>query len=113
MARLRRKKVPSHRRAVRSGPRVAGIRETIAQRPKLPAVAPGSPPLLPRTKAPDVPHAHIVCRACGRISQVTLPPKELLLLRNLSDRRPTGWDVDGVTYTLTGSCQRCREGPTA
>jgi hypothetical protein len=59
------------------------------------------------------PHAHIVCRVCGRIASLSLQQTDLWMLGQVAERRPDGWAVDGVTYTLTGACQRCRQGPPA
>ncbi|MCI4330839.1 MAG: hypothetical protein L3K19_03195 [Thermoplasmata archaeon] len=71
---------------------------------------PGSIP--PAVHAPDVlreePHAHMVCRNCGRIASVTLTQLDLFELERLAGRRPPRWSVDGVTFSLTGLCPNCR-----
>jgi hypothetical protein len=33
------------------------------------------------------------------------------LLVALASRHPEGWRVDGIAFSLTGACARCREGP--
>jgi len=57
------------------------------------------------------PHAHIVCRVCGRIQAVELTELDRHFLTRLAEDHPEGWAVDGIAYSLTGSCRRCREGP--
>ncbi len=59
------------------------------------------------------PHAHIVCRSCGRIQRIELTELDRHFLTELASRRPAGWMVDGISFSLTGACQRCREGPSA
>jgi len=59
------------------------------------------------------PHAHIVCRSCGRIQLVELTELDRHLLTELAASHPDGWSVDGIAYSLTGACRRCREGPAA
>ncbi len=59
------------------------------------------------------PHAHIVCRVCGRIQPIDLTELDRLMLTRLAEDHPEGWSVDGVAYSLTGACRRCREGPPA
>jgi len=61
----------------------------------------------------EPPHAHIVCRVCGRIADVPLETHDALLLEQMASRRPDGWSVDLIAFSLTGACARCREGPTA
>ena len=58
------------------------------------------------------PHAHVVCRVCGRIQRMDLTELDRHLLTELAMRHPDGWSVDGIAFSLTGSCQKCREGPT-
>ncbi len=84
-----------------------------------------SPPTLPRVTverahAPpgpivlrEDPHAHIVCRSCGRIQAVELTELDLHFLTRLAEDHPEGWSVDGISYSLTGACRRCREGRPA
>jgi Fe2+ or Zn2+ uptake regulation protein len=61
----------------------------------------------------EPPHAHIVCRGCGRISPVELLPEEGQQLIALADRSPEGWTVGGIAFSLTGLCAACREGRRA
>jgi Fe2+ or Zn2+ uptake regulation protein len=61
----------------------------------------------------EPPHAHIVCRQCGRISSVDLANEERELLVALAARHPDEWSVDGISFSLTGACPRCRRGPRA
>jgi len=57
------------------------------------------------------PHAHIVCRACGRIQDVELTELDRHFLTELAGHHPDGWSVDGIAFSLMGACRRCREGP--
>ncbi len=59
------------------------------------------------------PHAHVVCRVCGRIQRVALTELDRHLLTEMSSHHPDGWSVDGISFSLTGACQRCREGRRA
>jgi Fe2+ or Zn2+ uptake regulation protein len=59
------------------------------------------------------PHAHIVCRSCGRIQGVELTELDRHFLTELATHHPDGWSVDGIAFSLTGACRRCREGPAA
>ncbi len=59
------------------------------------------------------PHAHIVCRVCGRIQRLTLNELDAHLLTELAAQHPAGWTVDGISFSLTGACRRCREGSGA
>ncbi|MGA8275185.1 MAG: hypothetical protein WB789_08965 [Thermoplasmata archaeon] len=61
----------------------------------------------------EPPHSHIVCRNCGRIASVDLEDAERELLVALASRHPEGWSVDGISFSLTGACARCRGGPRA
>ncbi|NNN16763.1 MAG: hypothetical protein HKL79_00120 [Thermoplasmata archaeon] len=65
---------------------------------------------MPATAVPGPAHTHIVCRRCGRISHLTLTPEDLGNLATLAERRPRGWSVDGISYSLTGVCPRCATG---
>jgi Fe2+ or Zn2+ uptake regulation protein len=73
-------------------------------------VVPGSIPRDATYPPPRVeaPHAHAVCRSCGRISEVELRTEEHEVLRALAEQRPVGWAIDGLTFSLTGTCPRCR-----
>ena len=61
----------------------------------------------------EAPHAHVVCRVCGRIQALELTELDRHLLTELAALHPDGWSVDRVAFSLTGACRRCREGPTA
>jgi len=58
----------------------------------------------------EPPHAHVVCRVCGRIANVPLDTEGSLLLERLARQRPEGWSVDLISFSLTGACERCRRG---
>jgi Fe2+ or Zn2+ uptake regulation protein len=57
------------------------------------------------------PHAHIVCRNCGRIQGIELTELDRLTLTEIARHHPDGWSVDGIAFSATGACRRCREGP--
>jgi len=57
------------------------------------------------------PHAHIVCRVCGRIQGLELTELDRHLLTELAALTPDGWSVERIAYSLAGACRRCREGP--
>jgi len=57
------------------------------------------------------PHAHIVCRVCGRIQGLELSELDRHLLSQLAALTPDGWSVERIAYSLAGACRRCREGP--
>lgn len=59
------------------------------------------------------PHSHIVCRVCGRIQRIDLTELDRHFLTEMAARHPDGWSVDGIAFSLTGACRRCREGSTA
>jgi len=83
------------RKAPESGP-------GLLVRPRPPAEIPG-----------EEPHAHIVCRVCGRIQGLELSELDRHLLTELAALRPDGWSVERIAYSLAGACRRCREGPPA
>jgi Fe2+ or Zn2+ uptake regulation protein len=64
-----------------------------------------------RVNLGEDPHAHIVCRNCGRIQTLELTELDRHLLTELAARHPDGWSVDGIAFSATGACRRCREGP--
>lgn len=103
MVRTRPKARPVNRRPVRPHPDPAHGKE-------IPLIAPRRTASEPIDLNED-PHAHVVCRVCGRIAGLPLQPTDLWMLTEVAERRPEGWSVDGITYTLTGACPRCREGP--
>jgi len=59
------------------------------------------------------PHAHIVCRVCGRIQGLELSELDRHLLTELAALAPEGWSVERIAYSVAGACRRCREGPRA
>lgn len=65
--------------------------------------------LAPHFPFTERPHGHIVCRSCGRIATVSFAAEEEVLLERFAARRPPGWFVEGITYSLTGLCRRCHE----
>jgi len=72
------------------------------------------PPALPRAAGVDLsedPHAHVVCRVCGRIQGLELTELDRHLLTELAALHPEGWSVQQIAFSLTGACRRCREGP--
>ncbi len=66
---------------------------------------------VPRVDLSEDPRALIVCRGCGRIQRMELSELDLHLLTELAHQHPDGWSVDRATFSLTGVCRRCREGP--
>ncbi|MGI0072160.1 MAG: hypothetical protein ACRECT_08885 [Thermoplasmata archaeon] len=93
----------------RRGP---GARKRPARRPAVP-LALRLPQRVVRVDLGEAPHAHIVCRNCGRIQPIELTELDRHLLTELAAHHPDGWSVDGIAYSATGACQRCREGPRA
>lgn len=88
----------------------------LVRAPRAARKAPDQPPA-PTRAAParlvvltEPPHAHIVCRQCGRIAQIPLDTQSELRLEELAGARPDGWTVDLIAYSITGACVRCREG---
>jgi len=77
-----------------------------------PVAPPARPPRGVRVELREAAHAHIVCRVCGRIQPVELTELDRHFLEELAGRAPDGWAVDGIAYSLTGACRRCREGPS-
>jgi hypothetical protein len=82
-------------------------------RPKVDLGIPTPPPRIVRVELREEPHAHIVCRNCGRIQRLELTELDRHLLTEIARRHPDGWSVDGVAFSATGACRRCREGPAA
>jgi len=80
---------------------------------------PGAGPTVLARPAPGLsalgedPHAHIVCRVCGRIQGLELTELDRHLLTELAALTPDGWSVERIAYSLAGACRRCREGPPA
>jgi Fe2+ or Zn2+ uptake regulation protein len=87
-----------------------------ARSPSRPVTRPVAP--APRhARAPldslgEDPHAHIVCRICGRIQGLELTELDRHLLTELAALTPDGWSVERIAYSLAGACRRCREGPS-
>lgn len=84
--------------------------------PKRPAARTSAAPVpRPRPAAPPLeserPHAHVVCRVCGRIQPVELTELDCHLLTGLAEHVPDGWSVERIAFSVAGACQRCREGP--
>lgn len=74
-------------------------------------VVPGSVPRGATPRRPllrEAPHAHAVCRVCGRISEVELSTEDSLRLETLVARPPDGWAIEVITVGMTGGCPRCR-----
>jgi Fe2+ or Zn2+ uptake regulation protein len=74
---------------------------------------PVPPPRVVRVELAEDPHAHIVCRNCGRIQRLELTELDRHVLTEIARLHPDGWSVDGVAFSATGACRRCREGPAA
>jgi len=47
---------------------------------------------------------------CGRIQRIELTELDRHVLTEMAGRSPDGWAVDGIAFSLTGACLRCREG---
>jgi len=93
----------------RSRPTTRKAPSRIRVPPELRIEAPSSRTV--RVDLVEDPHAHIVCRACGRIQAVELTELDRHFLTELAGRHPDGWSVDGIAFSLMGACRRCREGP--
>ena len=77
--------------------------------PKAPAdawLAPGGGFATPHV--PPLPTAHAICRRCGRIMRIVIPSEEVPTLQAFVDRRPDGWLVEGMSFSFTGLCAKCR-----
>ncbi|HXQ93806.1 MAG TPA: hypothetical protein VN864_01350 [Thermoplasmata archaeon] len=106
-------------------PRKKAARRAAPRKPATPARTPGgrpAPSVVAGRIAPtpggitvlsEPPHAHVVCRVCGRIADVPLDTHDELVLEQMAGRRPEGWSVELIAFSLTGACARCREGPAA
>ncbi|HTT16710.1 MAG TPA: hypothetical protein VMH49_05075 [Thermoplasmata archaeon] len=101
---------PSRRRT----PRTPSRRATAAA--PVPSAAPAPVPAprrrLPAEELTEEPHAHIVCRVCGRIQGLELTELDRHLLTELAGLTPDGWSVERIAYSVAGACRRCREGPS-
>lgn len=95
-------------------PRASASRSSSAPRsrhPRAPApVVPGSVPegVALTSPPPETPHGHLICHRCGRIAELELTELDRHLLMETARRRPDGWEVGGVTFSLTGICPGCR-----
>ena len=49
-----------------------------------------------------IPHGHLVCTVCGRVSDVDLPGIEAILLGSV------GSDIDSFEVKVRGRCARCK-----
>ncbi|MGA8543498.1 MAG: hypothetical protein WB947_08200 [Thermoplasmata archaeon] len=96
-------------------PRSRGRTTSRTRSPRRPRTTPDLLPLPPervvRVDLGEDPHAHIVCRNCGRIQSLELTELDRHMLTELARRHPDGWSVDGIAFSATGACRRCREGP--
>lgn len=98
--------VPARRRPVRSTARPGPVR-------RRPAASVPSRPVAAHVPLPaERPHAHIVCRVCGRIQGIELSELDCHLLTEIAERRPDGWSLERVAFSVAGACQRCRVGPS-
>jgi len=61
----------------------------------------------------ETPHAHAVCRQCGRIAEVPLADFDVAQLTALAGGTSSDWSVDGISLSMTGLCPRCRQGLAA
>ncbi len=99
--------------ARRSGRPATARPATRHARAPAPAEMPPSRPLRATPVLSEDPHGHIVCRVCGRIQGLELTELDRHLLTELAAGRPDGWSLERIAFSLTGACQRCREGPPA
>jgi Fe2+ or Zn2+ uptake regulation protein len=95
------------------GRRTRPRRPPSARRAKEVFAIPSAPPREVRVDLVEDPHAHIVCRNCGRIQSLELTELDRHLLTEIARRHPDGWSVERLAFSATGACRRCREGPTA
>ena len=56
----------------------------------------------------EPPHAHAVCRNCGRIAEVELGGFDASQLTSIAGDGPVDWIVEGISLSLTGLCASCR-----
>lgn len=61
----------------------------------------------------EPPHAHSVCRNCGRIAEVELSGLDAAQLTGLAGGTSEEWAIEGISLSLTGLCPRCRRGLAA
>lgn len=78
------------------------------------ASKPAAPPvLLRRIDLRERPHAHAVCRQCGRIAQVEVPPFDAEQWISFAAAGVPDWAIEGISLSVTGYCPRCRQGLAA
>jgi Fe2+ or Zn2+ uptake regulation protein len=58
----------------------------------------------------EPPHAHAVCRQCGRILEVPLGALDIAQLTSLAGAAAEEWSVERISLSLNGLCPRCRHG---
>jgi hypothetical protein len=100
-------------RSSRSSRTPATVRAPASTRPRHRAPVPIVPGSVPEGVAissppPETPHGHLICHSCGRIAELELTELDRHVLMETSRRRPNGWEIDGVTFSLTGTCPGCR-----
>lgn len=78
------------------------------RRPAMP-VAPPAP--RPRIALREPPHAHAVCRQCGRISEVEVGAFDGEQWTSFAAAGTPDWSIEGISLSITGYCPRCRLGP--
>lgn len=107
-----RKPRPPARRRPSASRKSARASSTAHRRTPAPVV-PGSVPegVALASPPPETPHGHLICPRCGRIAELELTELDRHLMMEISRRRPTGWEVEGVTFSLTGTCPRCGRTP--
>jgi len=50
-------------------------------------------------------HCHVQCRICGKVRDVSVPAVDF---RGIAPSDASGFTVDGVCVTFTGTCRQCR-----
>jgi Fe2+ or Zn2+ uptake regulation protein len=51
-------------------------------------------------------HCHIQCRICGKVRDISFPAVDY---KRIPESDASGFTVDGVCVTFTGTCRQCRE----
>ncbi|MCD6588497.1 MAG: transcriptional repressor [Candidatus Fermentibacteraceae bacterium] len=51
-------------------------------------------------------HNHVQCRICGKVRDIQVPPMDY---KGIALSETSGFTVDGVCVTFTGTCRECRE----
>ncbi len=65
----------------------------------------------PRIALREPPHAHAVCRQCGRISEVEVGAFDGEQWTSFAAAGTPDWSIEGISLSVTGYCPRCRHGP--